>query len=93
MNPYFIDSHERIFGTYPLTGSTLHQSIQLAAKVGYRAFDTAQMYENEADTGSALKATGIPRGDLFITTKVHPDNFSEETFMPSVEASLRALQS
>lgn len=92
MNPYFVDNHERGFGSYLLLENTLHQSVQSAAKIGYRAFDTAQMYDNEADMGSALKATGIPRGELLITTKVHPDNFSEEAFMPSVEASLRALQ-
>ena len=60
--------------------------------MGYRAFDTAQMYGNEDDVGRALKETGIPRGDLCVTTKVHPDNFSVDKFLPSVEASLEALQ-
>lgn len=66
--------------------------IQTAAEVGYRAFDTAQMYGNEAETGDALKASGIPREDLCITTKVPPDNFTESRFASSVEASLKALQ-
>ncbi len=60
--------------------------------MGYRAFDTAQMYGNEAETGAALRATGLKRADLCITTKVHPDNFPEAKFLDSVEKSLKALQ-
>ncbi len=92
MSIYFEKTFQRSFGTFPLKGEDLHASILTAAKVGYRAFDTAQMYENEADTGKALKATGIARGDLCITTKVDIANFSEEKFLPSVEDSLRKLQ-
>lgn len=92
MNIYFQKNHQRAFGTYPLTGETAHDAILAAAEAGYRAFDTAQMYENEAETGAALKATGIARGELCITTKVHPDNFGEDRFMASVEQSLRNLQ-
>ena len=92
MNIYFQKSHQRSFGTFPLTGDVARNAILAAAEVGYRAFDTAQMYGNEAETGAALKATGLPREELCITTKVHPDNFSEDRFMGSVEASLSALQ-
>ena len=75
MNIYFQGANQRAFGTFPLKGDEARQAIQTAAEAGYRAFDTAQMYGNEAETGEALKATGIPRDDLCITTKVHPDNF------------------
>ncbi len=92
MNVYFQKTHQRAFGTFPLTGDEAAQAIQTAAEVGYRAFDTAQMYGNEAETGAALKATGIARSDLCITTKVHPDNFGEDKFLASVEQSLKALQ-
>ena len=92
MNIYFQKTHQRSFGTFPLTGDVALQAIQTAAEVGYRAFDTAQMYGNEAETGQALKATGIARDDLCITTKVHPDNFGADAFIPSVERSLKALQ-
>ena len=92
MNIYFQKNHQRAFGTYPLTGEVANNAILAAAEAGYRAFDTAQMYGNEAETGAALKATGIARGDLCITTKVHPDNFGADAFIPSVEKSLKDLQ-
>ena len=92
MNIYFQKTHQRAFGTFPLTGEEAEAAIQTAAEVGYRAFDTAQMYGNEAETGRALKATGIERDALCITTKVHPDNYSEGKFVASVEQSLKDLQ-
>lgn len=92
MNITFQKNHQRAFGTFPLKGDVLRDAIEAAIKAGYRAFDTAQMYGNEADTGAALAQSGIARGDLCITTKVGIENFTEATFLPSVEASLRALQ-
>lgn len=92
MSIYFEKTYQRGFGTFPLKGEELHNAVLTAAEVGYRAFDTAQMYENEADTGTALKATGIAREDLCITTKVNMSNFSEAAFLPSVEESLKKLQ-
>lgn len=92
MNIYFQKTHQRSFGTFPLTGDVAHRTILAAAEIGYRAFDTAQMYGNEAETGTALAATGLPRDTLCITTKVHPDNFSVEKFIPSVEQSLNDLK-
>lgn len=92
MNICFQKTYQRAFGTYPLKGEVLRDAIAAALDVGYRAFDTAQMYGNEADTGAALAAGGVARDALCITTKVHPDNFSDAAFLPSVEASLRALQ-
>ncbi len=92
MNIYFQETHQRAFGTYPLTGDVARDAIMTAAKVGYRAFDTAQMYENEAETGEALAATGLARDELCITTKVHPDNFGTDKFTASVEQSLKDLR-
>ncbi len=92
MNIYFQRSFQRGFGTYPLKGEALDAAMAAAIRAGYRAFDTAQMYGNEADTGKAIASSGIARDDLCITTKVHPDNYSEEKFLPSVEASLKALK-
>lgn len=92
MNICYQKTFQRAFGTYPLKGETLAKAIAAAADVGYRAFDTAQMYGNEADTGAALAATGIARDDLCITTKVHPDNFTMDRFIASVERSLTDLR-
>jgi len=92
MTIYFQKTYQRSFGTFPLKGNELHEAVQAAAQVGYRAFDTAQMYGNEEETGAALRATGVAREELCVTTKVHPDNFGEADFLPSVEASLKALQ-
>lgn len=92
MSIYYTETYQRAFGTYPLTGDTARKAIETAAEVGYRAFDTAQMYENEAETGEALAATGLARGDMCVTTKVHPDNFTAEAFVPSVEKSLSDLR-
>lgn len=92
MSIYFQKTHQRAFGTFPLKDDVAQQAIADAAEVGYRAFDTAQMYGNEAETGAALKATGIARDELCITTKVHPDNFGADKFIGSVEQSLKDLQ-
>ena len=92
MNIYYQHTYQRAFGTYPLTGDVARAAIETAADVGYRAFDTAQMYENEAETGESLAATGIPRDQLCITTKVLPDNFAEDRFIASVEQSLKDLR-
>jgi 2,5-diketo-D-gluconate reductase B len=91
MSIYYERNFQRAFGTFPLAGEVLRQAILAAAGIGYRAFDTAQMYGNEAETGAALRETGIPRDEFCITTKVHPDNYGEDRFLPSVERSLADL--
>jgi len=92
MNIYFQKTHQRSFGTYPLKGDELTSALRQAVEVGYRAIDTAQMYGNEADVGVALRSIEVPRAELCITTKVHPDNFTEHKFIPSVRESLKKLE-
>ncbi|MCV6592206.1 MAG: aldo/keto reductase [Silicimonas sp.] len=92
MTIYFEKNHQRAFGTFPLKDETLLAAIACAAETGYRAFDTAQMYENEATTGEGLAASGIAREDLCITTKVNIENFTEAAFLSSVEQSLKDLR-
>lgn len=92
MNICFQKTNQRVFGTFPLTGEVLAKAIHDAVSVGYRAFDTAQAYGNEADTGAALQSCGIARDDLCITTKVRPENYGQADFLPSVEQSLRDLR-
>lgn len=89
---YYRQTYQRAFGTYPLQGAALADALTAAVRAGYRAIDTAQMYGNEADIGAVLPDLPVPREDLLITTKVHPDNFTAERFLPSVEASLAALR-
>lgn len=92
MNIYFQGTNQRTFGTFPLTGAELRDAMMVAAEVGYRSFDTAQMYENESETGEALAELGLGRDTLCVTTKVHPDNFTEAGFLASVEMSLKKLR-
>lgn len=92
MNISFQRTHERSFGTYPLKGGQLLGALTDAIEVGYRAIDTAQSYANEADVGAALRTIGIPRSELCITTKIAPDNDTDERFIPSLRESLEKLQ-
>lgn len=89
---YYRKSYQRAFGTWPLKGEELRGALSAALEVGYRAIDTAQMYENEADVGAALAASGVPREELLITTKVSPKNFSADAFIASVQKSLEDLR-
>jgi diketogulonate reductase-like aldo/keto reductase len=68
-------------------------AVLFALNAGYRHFDSAQRYENEAYLGKGLADSGIPREELFITTKIHHDNQQEGRILQSIEASLKNLQS
>ncbi|MEQ8481945.1 MAG: aldo/keto reductase [Hoeflea sp.] len=91
MSVYNRDVFQRGFGTFPLRGDMLADAVRNALEIGYRAFDTAQWYGNEAELGSVLAESAVPRDGLLITTKVHPENMDAEDFLPSVERSLRDL--
>lgn len=58
-------------GTWTLRGETARQNVRLALEVGFRHVDTAQGYENEAEVGLGIADSGVPRDELFVTTKVH----------------------
>lgn len=92
MNILYQKTNQRVFGTYPLQGEELNSAISSALEVGYRAFDTAQMYGNEKDLGQTLKQSGISRDELCIITKVHPDNYEPARFMQSIKYSLEDLK-
>ena len=62
------------FGTYLIDNKQAEVSVTQALKAGYRHIDTAEGYQNEAGVGRAIRATGISRGDLFVTTKLWPGN-------------------
>ncbi|WP_233707786.1 aldo/keto reductase [Helicobacter aurati] len=78
-------------GTYTLAGRECERAILDALQVGYRSFDTAQMYRNEVYVGNAIKASGLRREDLFITTKLS-SNMGYETTKKSIRSSLDSLQ-
>jgi 2,5-diketo-D-gluconate reductase B len=82
MNLYFTHGHERAFGTWPLKGSELTSALETALDVGYRAIDTAQLYGNEAEVGAVLRASGLARQALCVTTKVAPDHLGKTASCP-----------
>ncbi|QYK07032.1 2,5-didehydrogluconate reductase DkgB [Shewanella zhangzhouensis] len=79
-------------GTFRLQGDIAYKAVKTALETGYSHIDTAQIYGNEAEIGQAIADTGMARDDLFLTTKVWLDNLGEDTFIPSVEDSLRKLK-
>lgn len=63
-------------GTYGLTGKNCFNAVLSALQSGYRLIDSASFYGNERDIGAAVKASGIPRDEIFITTKLYPNQYA-----------------
>ncbi|MBU7437801.1 aldo/keto reductase [Paraburkholderia fungorum] len=80
------------FGTYGMTGDDIYRVIPEALRAGFRHIDTGQIYRNEAEIGDCVVASGIPRSDIFLTTKVWVNNYSARHFDASVNESLRKLK-
>ena len=78
------------FGTMVLPDRPA-ELVAAAIACGYRHIDTARKYGTEQHVGEGIRASGIPRGDLFVTTKVTEDDAREADFMRSVETSLKTL--
>ena len=79
-------------GTFRLAGQQAVDSVANALDLGYRHIDTAQIYGNEDEVGQALAASGVPRGEVFVTTKIWTEHLSREALIPSLEESLRKLR-
>jgi 2,5-diketo-D-gluconate reductase B len=79
-------------GTFRLQGQVVIDSVSTALELGYRVIDTAQIYENEAEVGQAIAASGVAREDLFITSKIWVANFARDRLIDSLKESLRKLQ-
>jgi len=79
-------------GTFRLQGQVVIDSVRNALDVGYRAIDTAQIYENEAEVGQAIAESGVAREDLFITTKIWVPNYSKAKLAASLRDSLTKLR-
>lgn len=80
------------FGVYQIPKEETKNCVLRAIEVGYRGFDTAQSYFNETELGDAIVASGVPRNEFFITTKVWIDNYGYDNCRKSVMASLEKLK-
>jgi 2,5-diketo-D-gluconate reductase B len=78
-------------GTYGRTGDEGARAILTALELGYRHLDTAQTYDTERVVGRAVAESGLPRSEVFITTKVADINLATKDFMPSLRRSLENL--
>jgi diketogulonate reductase-like aldo/keto reductase len=78
-------------GTWFISNDTVAQAVKDAAKIGYRHIDTAQAYQNESGVGEGIKASGVSRKDMFITTKVAAELKSYRDAAASIETSLKRL--
>nr|WP_315591713.1 aldo/keto reductase [uncultured Cupriavidus sp.] len=79
-------------GTYGMRGDGLSDIVAAALHAGFRHIDTAQMYGNEYDVGQGILRSGVPRAEVFVTTKVWVGNYARSRFAPSVDESLRKLR-
>jgi len=80
------------FGTFRLTGEDATRAVKAALEVGYRHIDTAEMYGNEAEVGAGLAAGSVAREDIFLTTKVWPDNLRPDDLRRALDQSLDKLR-
>ena len=80
-------------GTWTLRGETALRNVRLALEAGFRHIDTAQMYENESEVGQGIADSGVPRGEIFVTTKVSTNNMRKgrEAVRQSIDESLAQL--
>jgi 2,5-diketo-D-gluconate reductase B len=79
-------------GTFRMKDDVVITSVKTALELGYRAIDTAQIYDNEAAVGQAIAESGVPRSELFITTKIWIENLSKDALIPSLKESLNKLR-
>ena len=80
------------YGVYQVSKEECERCVLDALKIGYRHIDTAQAYYNEAEVGQAIRKSGIPREDLFITTKVWVNHYGYDQAKASIKESLNKLQ-
>jgi 2,5-diketo-D-gluconate reductase B len=97
MSAAFVEAHgARIpligLGTWELRGRTCARIVEQALRVGYRHIDTAELYDNEREVGEGLRAAGIKRDAVFITTKVWPSHFAPRDLERSAQQSLARLR-
>lgn len=80
------------YGVYQVTPQECERCVLDALAVGYRSLDTAQSYFNEEQVGSAIRKSGVPRQEIFLTTKVWVEHYGYEAARASVLVSMDKLQ-
>ena len=68
-------------GTWELRGRACARVVEQALRLGYRHIDTAEMYDNERDVGEGLRASGVKRSEVFVTTKIWPNHFTRRVIL------------
>src|SRR6476469_2358425 len=79
-------------GTWNLRGRSCARLVEQALRLGYRHVDTAEMYDNEREVGEGVRASGLARDQVFVTTKIWPSHFAAREFERAVKDSLARLQ-
>lgn len=80
------------YGVYQVTKEECERCVLDALKAGYRSIDTAQSYFNEEEVGEAIQKSGVPRNEIFLTSKVWIDNYGYDKCRKSVETSMKKLK-
>jgi diketogulonate reductase-like aldo/keto reductase len=79
-------------GTWELRGRPCARIVEQALRLGYRHIDTAEIYDNEREVGEGIRASGVKRRDLFVTTKVWPSHFAPRALERAARDSLVRLR-
>ncbi|HEY7884630.1 MAG TPA: 2,5-didehydrogluconate reductase DkgB [Cellvibrionaceae bacterium] len=79
------------FGTFRLQGQTVIDAVHSALALGYRHIDTAKLYDNEEAVGEAIRSSGVPRDEIFLTTKIWHDSLRHDQLLASLAASNQRL--
>ena len=79
-------------GTFRMQGNVCRAAVESALALGYRHIDTAEMYANEDAIGAAIASSGVPRGELHVTTKVWNENLAPDAMRRAFDTSLKKLR-
>jgi 2,5-diketo-D-gluconate reductase B len=79
-------------GTWELKGRACARIVEQALRLGYRHIDTAQMYDNEREVGEGVRASGVKRHEVFVTTKIWPSHFAPRDFVRAAKERLVQLR-
>ncbi len=79
-------------GTWELRGRACARIVEQALRLGYRHIDTAEIYDNERDVGEGVRASGVRRGEVFVTTKIWPAHFAPRELERAARESLARLR-